>query len=476
VLFFAGLLTFGLFQPMATSAAPALLSVQDKTVVEADTGTTTANVKIVLSKRLHKKVSVGYRTVDGDARAGSDYVAKSGRVKFAKGTRVAFVHVQIIGDKVEEADEHFKVRLFDAYRARIADRVAGVTIVDTDVTPPPPPPPPAKPALSVSDTKADEGEAAYFRVSLDKPAADVVTFRYATSDGTATAGQDYDSTSGVQSIDKGDSWVTIKVMTREDSLYEPGADETFFLNVFKVYNATVADGHGKAFIEDDDPPPPPKLFVKGDTVDEGGKVYFKVFLSEPAHHPVFFKYATDDGSALANKDYEPVSHYAVIGRYDRGVVIAVQTKEDPYDENLENFFLKVFDVKGAIPVDTRGEGLIVDDDPEPSLSISDDTDAPEGSKALVTVTLTEKSEKVVKVDWRTVGGGSAGGATNADFTADSGTLTFLPGETTKQVEVSIVANDGAEAAAETFYVRIENASNASISDPMGSVTIPPSTT
>jgi hypothetical protein len=136
----------------------------------------------------------------------------------------------------------------------------------------------------------------------------------------------------------------------------------------------------------------------------------------------------------------------------------------------------VFDVKGAIPVDTKGEGLILDDDPEPSLSISDDTDAPEGSKALVTVTLTEKSEKVVKVDWRTVGGGSAGGATNADFTADSGTLTFLPGETTKQVEVSIVANDGAEAAAETFYVRIENASNASISDPMGSVTIPPSTT
>ncbi len=289
ILLFAGLLTLGVFQPITASASPALLSVKDKTVVEANSGTRTANVKIVLSQKFHKKVTVGFRTVDGTAEAGSDYVAASGQVKFPNGTKVAFVHIAVIGDTVEEPDEYFKVRLFDAFRARIADRVGVVTVIDTDVTPPPPP---APPALSVSDTKVHEGDPAYFKVSLDKPAPDVVTFRYATSDGTADAGQDYDATSGVKSIDKGDTWTTVRVWTREDSLFEPGPDETFFLNVYAVEGATVADGHGKAFIDDNDPPPPPKLSVGDDKVDEGEAAWFKVSLSHRAWHAVTFNFAT----------------------------------------------------------------------------------------------------------------------------------------------------------------------------------------
>lgn len=471
VLFFAGLLALGLTQSVAASAAPPrLLSVQDKTVVEADSGTTTANVKVVLSRKAHKKVSVGYRTVDGDAKAGSDYVAKSGRVTFARGTKVAFIQVKVIGDTVEENYEHFKVRLFDAYRARIADRVAGVTIVDTDVAPPPPP---AKPALSVSDAEVDEGEAAYFRVWLDKPADDVVTFRYSTSDGTATAGQDYDATSGVQSIDKGDSWVTIKVMTREDSLYEPGADETFFLNVYRVYNATVADGHGKAFIDDDDPPPPPKLYVKGDTVVEGGKVYFKVFLSEPAPYPVYFKFATEDGSAVAGKDYDAVSYHAYIGKNDRGVVIPVKTLDDAYDEHPENFFLKVYDVKGAVPVDTKGEGVILDDDYEPKLSVSGPSTTSEGTKAVMTVTLDEASGKQVTVAYTTKDGTAK--TTDGDYLAASGTLTFAPGEKSKTVDVEVLKEAGTPPpteVAESFTFELSNPSNATIKVASATITIP----
>ena len=68
ILLFAGLLTIGVLQPVTASAgAPALLTVQDKTVVETDSGTKDAYVKIVLSKRVHKKVSVAYATKDGTA-------------------------------------------------------------------------------------------------------------------------------------------------------------------------------------------------------------------------------------------------------------------------------------------------------------------------------------------------------------------------------------------------------------------------
>ena len=63
-----------------------------------------------------------------------------GRVTFPKRTRVAFVHVRVVGDTVEESDEFFKVRIFDAVNAKIADPIGKVTIVDDDEPSPPPAP------------------------------------------------------------------------------------------------------------------------------------------------------------------------------------------------------------------------------------------------------------------------------------------------------------------------------------------------
>jgi len=55
-------------------------------------------------------------------------------------------------------------------------------------------------------------------------------------------------------------------------------------------------------------------------------------------------------------------------------------------------------------------------------------------QARFTVTLSQASTDTVTVDWETV----AGTATSpSDFTADSGTLTFAPGELTKDVIVLI---------------------------------------
>ena len=62
------------------AAAPAQLRVKDRTVVEADSGSTNAHVKIVLSKRVNHRVSVAYATRDGTAEADSDYLEASGRV------------------------------------------------------------------------------------------------------------------------------------------------------------------------------------------------------------------------------------------------------------------------------------------------------------------------------------------------------------------------------------------------------------
>ncbi|HEX5771541.1 MAG TPA: Calx-beta domain-containing protein, partial [Nocardioidaceae bacterium] len=193
ILLFAGLLSLGFLQPLtatATAATPAQLRVKDRTVVEADSGSTNAHVKIVLSKRVNHRVSVAYATRDGTAEADSDYLEASGRVTFPKRTRVAFVHVRVVGDTDEESDEFFKVRIFDAVKAKIADPIGKVTVVDDDEPSPPP-----EPKLYVDDVDVDEGDAAYFKVRLSAAAPEDITFDYTTSNGSATAGSDYDAAS-----------------------------------------------------------------------------------------------------------------------------------------------------------------------------------------------------------------------------------------------------------------------------------------
>lgn len=249
ILLFAGLLTLGFLQPLtatATAAAPAQLRVKDRTVVEADSGSTNAHVKIVLSKRVNHRVSVAYATRDGTAEADADYLEASGRVTFPKRTRVAFVHVRVVGDTDEEPDEFFKVRIFDAVKAKIADPIGKVTVVDDDE----PSPPPA-PKLYVDDEWVDEGDAAYFTVRLSSSAPSDVTFDYETEDGTAVASKDYDAASyNDYEIPKGSSSASIKVMTREDDGDE--SDETFYLKVSDLHGATAGDLTGKATIKDDD--------------------------------------------------------------------------------------------------------------------------------------------------------------------------------------------------------------------------------
>ncbi len=113
--------------------------VQDARVTEPKPEeTTSVPVRVTLSEPTSHVVSVGYETRDGSARAESDYVAASGRVRFAVGQTSAVVHVAVRGDTSDEGElERFTVALRDPDGVSIARRLAQVTIVDDD--PPPEP-------------------------------------------------------------------------------------------------------------------------------------------------------------------------------------------------------------------------------------------------------------------------------------------------------------------------------------------------
>ena len=106
----------------------------------------------------------------------------------------------------------------------------------------------------------------------------------------------------------------------------------------------------------------------------------------------------------------------------------------------------------------------------PSLRVNDVTvtEGDSGAKnAVFTVVLSASSADPVSVDYATVNGSAKA---PEDYTAASGTLTFAPGELSKQVTVA-VAGDTLDEPHETYSVELANPVGATIGDGRGAGTI-----
>ncbi|MFM5890240.1 MAG: beta strand repeat-containing protein, partial [Dolichospermum sp.] len=138
-----------------------------------------------------------------------------------------------------------------------------------------------------------------------------------------------------------------------------------------------------------------------------------------------------------------------------------------------------------IPFDNRGSGFTrissgtvdigaFEFQPAPNLSLSiNDVTLTEGNSgtknATFTVTLSGETFQTVTVNYATANGTATAGS---DYTATTGTLIFNvnPGETSKQITVSVLGDSLFEAN-ETFFVNLSNATNASIADAQAQGTI-----
>ena len=178
---------------------PPQLSIGDVTEQE-DAGR--AEFTVTLSHASIQRVTVDYRTSNGTARAGQDYTSTSGTLTIAARSRIGTISVRLLDDEYVEEDETFTVALSGARNATIVrDKAKAVgTIVDDDAVPPPPPPP-GLPTLEIEDVTVAENDGnAEFTVTLSESSTDEVTVSYATSNGTARAGQDYTGVSGSLTI------------------------------------------------------------------------------------------------------------------------------------------------------------------------------------------------------------------------------------------------------------------------------------
>jgi endoglucanase len=91
-------------------------------------GSTDAVFTVKLSAASATAVKVNYATVDGTAKAGSDYTAANGTLTFNPGETVKTVAVKVLGDSVTEGSETFSLKLTAPTAATLADDTGVGTI------------------------------------------------------------------------------------------------------------------------------------------------------------------------------------------------------------------------------------------------------------------------------------------------------------------------------------------------------------
>ena len=205
--------------------------------------------------------------------------------------------------------------------------------------------------------------------------------------------------------------------------------------------------------------------------------------------PVVVRYTTVDGTAAAGTDYtrqvntgQTYKIFSIPAYGGSGTIRIPITDNEVYGPAKKTFTLQLTNQNNKATLDgdatsLTATGSIIDDDPKPVVSVA----GPAGDLSYVsedikgpvtfTLTLTGRSAADVTVDYATgqaqvlSGLAARQGITSAtageDYTAATGTVTFSPGDATKQVTVQLTDDDVSEGT-EFFGFKISNAQNAQL--------------
>ena len=345
------------------------------------------------------------------------------------------------------------------------------------------------PSLSISDTTIVEGNSgtvvAQLTVTRTGSTTQSSTVEFMTSDETASFNSgDYNKTWGTLAFNAGVTTQTITVNVHGDTVDEP--DETFVVTLSNPTNATISDATGRVTISDDDDPV--TVTISDVTVTEGdtGSVsaVFTVTLSRAVSAGVSVAYNTVQGTAVPG-DYSQSSGSLFFSPGQTSRTVSVPVFGDSIDESDETFSMQLSNPIGVVISDGTGVATIIDNDTagsgggggggggggtSPTVSIADATlaEGNTGTTSMIfTVTMSSASTNTVEVDYETIAGTATSGQ---DFTASIGRITFAPGETVKQLSVSIIG-DTLDESDETFQVFFSRVGGATFGDPNATGTI-----
>lgn len=311
-------------------------------------------------------------------------------------------------------------------------------------------------------------------VTAGAPAA---TIQCRTTSGTATAGADFTDTTQAISWAQGDaSPKTCSVPILVDGLDE--SSETFTVSLINPSTGISVGTPSSATVTINNVQTSVFSVSDSSILESVGAATVTVYRTNPnSSIPYQVNYAISSAgdSAVLGSDYSMGSGTSATGtlQFNNGVTsrtIPINIINDPIYEGPETFTISISNpTNGAIISQSRAIITIQDNDPGPVFAVQPQLFG-EGTQGAITVTLIGATSFSHSITYATET--IAGSADGSDYVGTSGTLTFAPGETTKQFPITISPDVLYEGPNETFNVRLTNATNgASIVSPLAAMTI-----
>lgn len=335
-----------------------VVSINNISVNETNTGTVNATFTLSLSKVSEQTIKINAIPTNGTAKAPGDYTSGGATITFAPGETNKTFSVPVKGDLLDETNEVFYVLLSTPVNCTVGTGRGIGTIVDDD----------APPTILIDDISVKEyngGQTtAALRLRLSAPSGQAVRVNYATANGTATAGSDYGAVAPTQiAFNTNSLYAYARVLINGDLLNE--ANETFLVNLSSPLNATIADNQGAGTILNDDAAP--SLTINDVSVSEGNtgtkNLTLTVTLSKASGQTVAVNYATADGIARSTSDYVAKTGtltFAPGSALTRTISITINS--DTLSESDENLFILLSGAVNASISKARGVGTILNDD------------------------------------------------------------------------------------------------------------------
>ncbi|GAA4413034.1 Calx-beta domain-containing protein [Quisquiliibacterium transsilvanicum] len=409
-------------------------------------------------------VSVQYATVPGSATAGDDFVAKSGTLSFAAGSRVATVTVDLNDDALPERDESFQLQLSGAVGATLAEPVATATVGRNDT------PPVSTPYIFATPAAASEGDTFIeFVVQLSAPSGNEVLVSYQTDASTAShagATPDYQYQTGVLAFAPGETTKTVRFTQLDNTTAE--SSEVFWLDLYSPVNGVVLQRLTPAVIADNDQPTGTPVVSVGDIVidETAHTATFVVMLDRPSTGTVTVGYQAVDGAAAAGQDFTLPAGTLRFAPGETLETVTVRLTDDALAEPDEQFKLVLTAPQGATL--GRSEALAMigrsDDAPvsTPYLSAKPVAAGEADTFIEFVVQLSAPSNNEVRVSYQADAGTASHAGATPDYQYQTGVLAFAPGETTKTVRFTQLDNTTAENG-EVFWLDLYSPVNAIVS-------------
>ncbi len=409
-----------------------------------------ATVTVRRSGTTNTLVSVNYATADNSATNELDYTEVEGRLVFEPGEIVKTVSIPVENDELQTRNRSFHFRLSEPSDARIGLGTNLVVITEDDTS---------YVGFSASTTVAREtNEAVTLTVTRTGRVETEARLGYATVAGTATAEADFEAASGTLEFGAGETSKTLTIGLVDDGRRE--LPERFQVILSGAVNTTITNATNTVVIYDNDGSWVGFAAAGRTVYESNGVVAVTISRTGAVQTAVSVRYATVAGTALAGSDFVSASGTVFFAEGETNKSVEITVNDDRIAELAEAFYVRLSSPSNTVLTAATNFTVNLRTSDASVLSLTTNrVYVSEGAGSVVlTIRRTGATNNVVTVNYATANNTAS---SEADYEAESGTLSFESGVTARTVSIAVV-NDDRLTRDRSFYFRLSEPRDATL--------------